>query len=80
MLKQDLKLIMNRVNAKILMLVIMIVMMMNWQYDSSEEVDEENVEIDDEMIVEVDENDINESMFSGEDDYYGKMALCGVVF
>ena len=38
--------------------------------DSSEEVDEENV----------DENDINEWMVSGEDDYYGKMALCEVVF
>ena len=43
---------MNRVKAKIHMLVIMIVMMMNWQDDSSEEVDEENVEIDDEMSVE----------------------------
>ena len=43
--------------------------------------DEENAEIDDEICVEeVDENDINKSIVSGEDDYYGKMALCGVVF
>ena len=49
--------------------------------DSSEEVDEENAEIDGEMSAEeFDENDINESIVSGEVDYYGKMTLCGVVF
>ena len=44
--------------------------------DSREEVDEENFEIDDELSVEeVDENDINESIVSGEDGFVRSSVL-----
>ena len=60
---------MNRVQAKIHMLVIMIVMIMNWMTLAQRGGGREDVEIDGEMSVEeVDENEINESIVSGEDD------------